>query len=116
MIPKQLQEFAVALAFYGGREDLEVFIFTARGKFQARRKNSRFFLSASKADRYTGSASCYENTGKLADHLLDFSKWFRLGDYQAYLGGMGRVQASNIRNSGGASGCQGREPVANVLV
>jgi hypothetical protein len=54
MIPKQLQEFAVALAFHRGRGYLEVFIFTARGKFQARRKNSRFFLSTSKANRHTG--------------------------------------------------------------
>jgi hypothetical protein len=33
MIPKEFQEFAVALAFHGGRKDLEVFIITARGKF-----------------------------------------------------------------------------------
>jgi hypothetical protein len=33
MIPKEFQEFAVALAFHGGRKDLEAFIITARGKF-----------------------------------------------------------------------------------
>ena len=32
MIPKQLQEFTVALALHGGRKDLEVFIITARCK------------------------------------------------------------------------------------